>query len=233
MKNSYKFYTSWVVLLGLSISAYFIFSDNPIADTGAAVTFLTVLLTGFFSLTKDYMNRISDAENQRKHFSFSVGAASHMANTAFDKHNEFCEKYMKRVQDVAQHLFAQADTPAVLDFAWSLAKIREDYSIWLTKKIDSDLLDFERALRKLGANARFIQSTIGVKEYHEKRQIMIEENFEQLSKILGLSSPQQAEESVIHDMKVRIREILDIENLSLLRKSIIDGAVMAISDIKK
>jgi hypothetical protein len=51
-------------------------------------------------LQKVHADQLEEAKNR-----FTVGATSHMANVAFDKHVQFCEEYVEQVFKVMENLF--------------------------------------------------------------------------------------------------------------------------------
>lgn len=60
--------------------------------------------------------------------SFGLGASSHMANTVFDKHVEFCEKYLEEVHVIADELFREGPTKGAVDFGNKLYTLKLEYA---------------------------------------------------------------------------------------------------------
>jgi hypothetical protein len=83
---------------------------------------------------------------------FSIGVTSHMATVAFDKHVEFCEKYHKEVYRRLQAFVQDRVTQGPLDVA-SFFRLRQEWALWLTNEIDSELERFERRVMQLGGDA--------------------------------------------------------------------------------
>ena len=66
-------------------------------------------------LRKTHEIEMEEAKNR-----FTVGATSHMANVAFDKHVQFCEKYTAEVKRAVAFLFSRGADANVLQHANAL-----------------------------------------------------------------------------------------------------------------
>ncbi len=156
---------------------------------------------------------------------FGLGASSHMANKVFDKHVEFCEKYLAEVHRVANQLFREGPTEEAVSLGNGFYTLKLEYAAWINDEISDLLFPFEQALRELGAKKGFINSTMNIEAYAEARQKKIPQVHEEYSKILNLGNsdtpdPLVAIESVI----IKARSILDLDELIWLRKEIIKQA---------
>ena len=230
MRLNWKAYAVLAGVFLLSIGTFLLLPDGHDFLRGViAAPGVTALLAALFQLMRDEADYEKRLDAQRREFQFTLGAASHMANAAFDKHAEFCEKYMKELHEAVRTLFREGDTPAALDHASKLYSLRQDYATWLTDRINSDLDEFESALRKLGADAGFIRSTTGHEGYAEQRALRIDRNFELFGRILGLKSSDNIQEkSMVEALKTRVRAILGVEELTKLREHLIKQASNAI-----
>ena len=88
---------------------------------------------------------------------FTVGATSHMADVAFDKHVEFCEDYVAEMQRALTTLFRRGPHQEALIHADSLSIIRERWTVWLTPEIETELGKFEGALRTIGSHTWLVK----------------------------------------------------------------------------
>ncbi|XCN73256.1 MAG: hypothetical protein Q3M24_00400 [Candidatus Electrothrix aestuarii] len=132
---------------------------------------------------------------------------------------------MKEIHELAHLLFREADTPKVLNNAWKLYEIREEFAVWLTDDININLEKFESAIRKLGADAHFIEKTRDIEHHAKQRSIRIDENHELFIDILGIDSKKEINEGyAVEAIKRKVRKILGIEELTLLRSHLIDKA---------
>ena len=99
---------------------------------------------------------------------FDIGAASHMANTAFDKHVEFCEEYMQEVHSTVATLFKEGPSKEALTHANNSYKLRQKYAAWLTDEINTNLEPYEQIVREIGAGSGFVEFTQNAPQYAEK-----------------------------------------------------------------
>lgn len=147
-----------------------------------------------------------------------MGAMSHMANRAFDKHVEFCEAYLAEAQETIGTLFAEGATPRALEHSYSLYRVQQKYRMWLTPKIEAELEKFERAIRTIGANARLVRESPG-----EARQADIQEMHKVFAEVMGFKDwrgEQLSRESSQAMLISRLRNILGTEELTEMRMKI-------------
>ncbi|MCF8719435.1 hypothetical protein [Nitrospina gracilis] len=84
---------------------------------------------------------------------------------------------------------------------------------------------FESALRKFGAEAGFVEDTLGVPEYNKDRQETIKRNYEMVSKLLGRVDKKEVDETyAIESVIEKVKKILGIEELTKIRKFLIEEA---------
>lgn len=227
MKYSTLTYLILAVIFVLSAASYFVIPPESILRALAGMPGIGALIYALFRLMRDQAAYEKQLYLQERQFQFSIGAASHMANVAFDRHAEFCEKYIAEVHAAARTLFKEGDSPAALDHAWNLHRLREEAAVWLTDSIDQDLGEFEQALRELGANAHFIQKTTGDERYSHQRSMRIDQNFDEMRRILGLGGnkgDEISELSAIEALKKRVRRILSVEELTKIREYLVENA---------
>ncbi len=84
---------------------------------------------------------------------FSIGATSHMATVAFDRHVKFCEEYFNEAIQTLNALIKEGHPRQRSDIR-RLSHIRLDCALWLTKETDESLRNFEHGVRKLAGEAR-------------------------------------------------------------------------------
>jgi hypothetical protein len=83
---------------------------------------------------------------------FSMGATSHMACVAFDKHIGFCEEYIDATSKTLQTLIQQGATERPMDVA-DFFRIRQKWALWLTDDIETVLDRFEYLVTKIASEA--------------------------------------------------------------------------------
>ena len=229
MKHNIWTYTILLVVASLSAAATLLLPIEGILKGIAASPGLLAMLTAVFQVLRDQAAFEKQLIIQKNQFRYSIGAASHMANTAFDKHAEFCEKYMAEIHVVLHKLFQKAETAEALEHAWKLHSLREEYAVWLTDEINEELGKFEAALRKLGATAHFVQTTVGSEAHAQQRSLRIGQNSDLFDEILHIDETKEInEEHAIDAVKKKVRKILGVAELTRLREHLISKACEAI-----
>jgi hypothetical protein len=221
-----------LILLGVGAVLCLLFIPNQLLQ-GAAVA--TIVFTGLFAALLKHLQdeaglqrEILKAEQQQR---FLVGASSHMATTAFNKHVEFCEAYVKEVHLTLGTLFQQGATPDALNHDAALAKIRRDYIVWLTPAIEAKLDVFQDALREVGIAAGYVQSMSGGPiaaedgPYHMQQ---IHKMHKREREVIGLDTwngETLTKEAAVSTVITRLRDILETTALTELRSSIVRKAM--------
>lgn len=158
---------------------------------------------------------------------FALGASSHMASVAFDKHVQFSEEYAKEVHKALTTLFREGPTPAVLRHTDALYALQKKYAVWLTSKLEKDLETFESALRRIGANASYVYDTSNA-ENSEHRQQKLDAMYQKFAQVMGFEEWQGEEltdELAVSMMIRRLRTILGTEELTKMRIAIVSKAI--------
>lgn len=232
MKHDPKTYGILLAVFLLSLTAaWWVTDKNELFEVIIASPGVLALFAALFQLMRDQAAHEKHLELQNNQFKFTIGAASHMANTAFDKHVEFCEEYMAEIHACITTLFKEGDTPKALEHASTLFQLRLNYAVWLTDDINEKLEKYEGGIRKLGAGAQFLRSTSGSKNYDKRRDAFIEKNHDLLADILGFDNTRELNEDFANEaVKKKVRNILGVEELTRLREHLITEATKAISE---
>ncbi len=156
--NTRRRYVALAVVFVASLVAATFFHFFPVSIVGdlAGIPAIAALFGALFQLSRDSIAydrsvRLEEAKNR-----FTVGATSHMANVAFDKHVQFCEEYTAEVNRTLTFLFRRGPHGDVLQHANALMDIRTNWTVWLTPEIETQLVRFEGALRTIGAQAELL-----------------------------------------------------------------------------
>ncbi len=231
MKHDLKTYGILLGIFLLSLIGMLVTDDSDdLLQAVVASPGVVALLSALFQLLRDQAAYEKQLDIQNKQFKFTLGAASHMANTAFDKHVRFCELYVTEIHEAFLTIFREGSTPKALEHAGRLFQLRLDHAVWLTSKINSDLEVFESGLRKLGAGSEFVRSTHGSTDYAEQRQKFISSNHKLFIEILGIDEKKEINEKyAVEAAKKKVRSILGVEELTNLREHLISEAMKAIS----
>ena len=203
----------------------------------AALPGVGALLLYLGQVFRDQIAHDRKVELGRRKEIFNIGATSHMANVAFDKHVKFCEKYISEIHDMSLTLFREGPTTKAIKHEQEFHKLRQQYAAWLTEEINKALLPFEYKLRKLAANelaANAIASNPGSRsDSHKKRVKYIEESYEAFKEIIPGLGGERNPESDTEKVTKQVRKILNVDELLQLRKHLIDEASKAISEPDK
>jgi hypothetical protein len=168
---------------------------------------------------------------QRQQESFSLGTTSHMANLAFDKHVEFCEKYMAEVHGTVATLFREGPTKEALQHVWRFAELKREYTAWLPCDVILGLDPFESAVNRIGALSHLESGLRGsdqpgrVKAIHEMYNV-----FREVMQIDTKSPVEDQPAVAVEVVKERIRAVLGIEELTKLRRQLIRRALTTLGD---
>jgi hypothetical protein len=87
---------------------------------------------------------------------FSMGATSHMATVAFDKHIGFCEEYVEEMSKALDALIRDGIEGPLS--ARKFFQIRQKWALWLTQEIETELDLFERAITQIGGAAQVLDA---------------------------------------------------------------------------
>lgn len=224
MSRTQKTYSAIAMIFLASVAFYY---WNP---SGTAIQFLAgipivgSLVAALVQILRDQAaherTMLVLAEQNR----FSLGASSHMANVAFDKHVEFSEEYAKEVHKALITLFREGPTPEVLQHTGALYTLQQKYAVWLTPKLEMDLETFESALRRIGADAGYVRDTPSAKD----RQQRLDAIYRTFAEVMGFEEwegEQLTDNLAVSMMIRRLRTILGTEELTEMRSAIISNAI--------
>ncbi len=167
---------------------------------------------------------IQDAQNQ-----FVLGASSHMANIAFDKHVAFSEAYVEEAQKSLCTLLRLGPTDEeVLKHTRNLCNIRNQFIVWLTDDVEAGIEPFETALRSIGANAGYVKAIDGETKEGEERQKALTSMYNTFAKIMAFPEWQGeklTDELAIKTLVKKLRRVLGTEELTKMRGALVAKAV--------
>jgi hypothetical protein len=130
-----------------NLIASFLGSAIPAAAGVAMVKFLSDSV-----IERQKYRQSSDLQETQN--TFFIGATSHMATVAFDKHIDFCEAYVEEVYDALHLLNDEGSEIGLLDTR-RFSVIRERWALWLTEEIEDKLDRFELKIAQIiGGPAR-------------------------------------------------------------------------------
>jgi hypothetical protein len=210
-------------ILGLVFAASVALAAVPtLGDATRAVTALpaaAAVIGATFQLLRDQLAHERATALQATQNSLAVGATSHMAIVAFDKHVSFSEEYVGETFKTLKTLFREGPTELALTHAAQLYQIRENWAVWLTPAIDSRLEKFESALRRIGADTHWINVDLA----HPDRSQTIRKTMELFRDVMGRhisESPGNAEHTIAAVVE-ELRSVLGISALTELRQMLV------------
>ena len=219
-----------IVFVASSICAVLL----PIEDLFKGIAAMPAVGSLFFSLLQIFRDQAAyekQLELQRSRQFFDLAVTSHMANTAFDRHVEFCEKYMREVHETFRTLMQDGPTKQATEHANKLYGLRLDYAAWVTDQMGEQLDCFKSALLGLGARTRYIETTGGRPRDATHYSRAIKESYDMWEGLLAelLKKESAPKTSItVEKTKTKIREILGIDELTRIRQWVISQATKSI-----
>jgi len=232
MNYSWKIYIAlgFVFLFSLLFSIFI--PVTQILHDISTIPAIMALIGAVYQIFRDQAAFEKQLLLQQKQNQFTLGAASHMANVAFDKHVEFCEEYISEMHKTVSTLFTEGPTELALNHAANLYKIQQKYAAWLTPSISESIDPFEQALRTIGANAHFVRFTIGTGD--EGRPEAIREMYDTFKDVLNMKKDESKplnKEIATTAIINKLRAVLGIEKLTMLRQSLIEKSTSTLERI--
>lgn len=221
-------YVGLAAIFGLSSVVYVLLPSADFLKSLSAIPLVGSLVGALWQVLRDQAAHerqllLQDSQNR-----FSIGATSHMAAVAFDKHVQFCEEYVAEVHKTLHTLFREGPTEQVFPHTAALYTIQQKYSVWLTQKIEFNLEQFEGALRKIGANDIYLKTAGGA----EDRQQRIAEMYKTFADVMGKErmgakwkGEKLSEELAVSMVIRRLRAILGTEELTQMRSAFVTKAL--------
>jgi|SRR5882724_7075925 len=219
-------YLTLAVIFVCSLLAAVLFHFFPVGVVGdlAAIPSVVALLGALFQLSRDSIAHERAVQLEETRNRLTVGATSHMASVAFDKHVSFCEEYVAEVFSALETLYRKGPHEGILQNAGGLYGIRKKWAVWLTPEIERALEQFETKLRTIGANAQVVAQVPG-------EQDAIREMFSEFAAVLGSrhgfakwAGKPVPQEYAIDAVISGLRKVLGIDELTQMRSALVARA---------
>jgi len=209
-------------LLLIVILRYSIVSEVILSLAG--IPAVLALFGALFQLARDRIEFDRSVLMEQSKNAFTVGATSHMAIVAFDKHVLFCEEYITEVRAALDTLTRRGPHADLLVHSSKLYAIREKWALWITPEIGENVGGFENALRRIGSDAWLADQHLDM----EDRPALVKKMFSEFKTVMGIDIPE--EEQLSEEVRVlkvfeALRKALGIEQLTSLRSELIQRAV--------
>lgn len=233
MKTSIRTYLGLIAVFIASFGCAYLLPINQVFKSIAATPAIAALVAVIYQILKDQAAFERQDYLQRQQQIFNLGATSHMANTAFDKHVEFCEKYMSEVHQMVTDLVGHGPSEQRIDgHLASLMELKKQYAAWVPKDVALQLEPFEDAISEMSALCGLGTRLRG--ETDENRAETIKAMYGIFHTVLGIEDREVTEQNrhiTVEEVKERIRSILGINELTKMRKMIVSGAIKFLEDV--
>lgn len=223
MRRSWKVYTVAACVLTLSFVTAWTLPTTEILRGIISLPGVGALFAALYQIVRDQAAHERALELLEKQQLFNLGTTSHMANVAFDKHVQFSEQYITKMQQGLTELFQKGPTKESLKFSGDLADIRRSFLAWITKDLKDKIAPFEDALYKIGAS-NIILDSLPVGKARDRE---VEQMYQIFSDVLGLPKENASlNERVAPDRILsHLQHLLGVEHLSRLRAAVIKQAI--------
>jgi len=224
MRLSWKVYALAGIILCLSfVGSMFTTETLRVVISLPGVAALIAALIQIVRDQAEYQRRLWLQENQQI---FSLGVTSHMAEVAFDRHVQFSEQYIKKMQEGLEQLLKTGGSHKdALQFCCDLADVRLSFRAWLTEDLQAKVIPFENALREMGASGIALQGLpVG-----EQRNRVLAEMDRIFSNVTGFKLEGPIDENLTPGRIMNhLQETLGVKQLIRLRGAVIAAAIEAL-----
>ena len=225
LTNAMKSRNIYLLLAGLfvlSVAASMSHPASSVARGVAALPAVAAVVGALFQLFRDQLAFDRAIFLQASQNSFTLGATSHMAIVAFDKHVSFSEEYVQEVFSALQTLFREGPSDQALPHAHRLYQIRQKWALWITPAIEADLERFEGAIRTIGADAHVVDVDLA----HPERSQTIRKMYDLFKVVMGkvITGQPATADHAIENVIIGLRRVLGIEELTDLRQAVVRQA---------
>lgn len=221
-------YIALSVVFAVSMGAAWLMPTVDLLKGAIATPGIAALFGVLFQIARDQATFEKDRSLQKDQQIFSLGAASHMAAVAFDKHVQFCEVYMSEAHEAVGTLFREGPTPKAMEHAARLFEAKRQFAAWIPKVIGLKLEPFENALQKIGAQSHLVKQL--QTNQAEARSKAIDESYALFMNVMDLgklneTDPDHKKEIAIENVKEEVRSVLGVNELTEIRGFIIRKSV--------
>lgn len=225
MRQSWKVY---VVAVTVSVVSFLLAWTLPTTEILRGIVGLpgaVALLTVLYQIVRDQAAHERALALQEKQQLFNLGVTSHMAQVAFDKHVQFSEQYIARMQRGLGDLSQTGPREESLKFLNDLVDIRLSFRAWITEDLEIKLMPFEKALRQIGGLSIELEGL----PHGEARTLKLHERDKVWLRVLGLNDKDQIDERIApRKIMSHLQELLGVTQLSRLREATLQAAIDAL-----
>jgi hypothetical protein len=225
MRRSWRVYVGALVVFAVSFAAAWILPTTELLRGLMSVPGVAALLAAVYQIMRDQAAHERAVDLQQRQQLFDLGVASHMAKVAFDKHVQFSEQYITKMQQGLTQLFETGPPGESLRFCSELVDIRLSFRAWITEDIEGKVMPFEDALRQMGASKIALGGLLPGPE----RSRVVNEIFQTFSDVIGLKREGQIDEKLApRRIMSHLQDLLEVRQLGCLRRAVVQGAIDAL-----
>lgn len=193
----------------------------------ASLPAVAALIGALYQIFRDESAHARELQLQKQSHVFSLGATSHMANVAFDKHVQFCEAYLQEVDEVVRLLFIKGPTLEVSKHIANFGDLQRKYSAWIPKEMALELAPFVDTLQEIAAKTYLVNALQNADE--PSRVKAVQEMFDAFKLALRLGQPGGGDGKMAREeVKEKVRAILGVQQLTRIRQELIKQAAAAL-----
>lgn len=231
MKHTTRTYIGLGIVFALSMTTTFILPVEEALKGIASLPAIGAMIVAVYQIFRDQASFEKDQRLQRQQQIFSLGTTSHMANMAFDKHVDFCEQYMKEVHETVVTLFREGPTEKAFKHVARFVELQRQYAAWIPKDVALALEPFENALNKISALSHLVEALRGTGD--QDRSKAITEMYSVFREVMHIDKPENIKvnsEIAVEEVKERIRSILGIDQLTKMRRKLVQQALESLEN---
>lgn len=215
--SPYSFYAGLTIVFAASICGAATVGPSDPAKALFALPGSVALLSVLYKFWKDERAHERAMELQARQQEFAFAPASHMAIAAYDKHVQFSEEYLSKINQAVSELWLEGASEKALERAKELSGIREKFAAWLTPDVEEQLYPIESALRTIGAGSHVLPKVAP----GSHRSKMVKDVYEALRDMTETGEDKKGRAASVATITDRLRELLGIKDLVDLRTGII------------
>jgi hypothetical protein len=228
MNMKAKYYLALAIVFLASLALIVLFRFFPIwhvVSDLAGMSAIASLFAALFQLARDRIAFDRSVRLEENRNRFTIGATSHMASVAFDKHVSFCEEYVAEMQNALTNLFTRGPHPEFTIHANNLRGIRQKWVLWQTPELETELTRYEAAIKSIGGHALVLKV---YSKPEEGRSEYATETYRMFAEIAGLEAwkgEKASEESAVATILKKLRHVLGVDELTHLRSELVKRAL--------
>jgi hypothetical protein len=225
MMRSWRVYVGAALVFVLSFAAAWALPTTEMLRGLLGIPGVAALFAVLYQIVRDQAAHERTLDLQERQQLFNLGVASHMANVAFDKHVQFSEQYITRMQQGLSNLFETGPPGESLKFCSDLIDIRLAFRAWITEDLEAKVMPFEEALRQMGSRRIALD---GLQPGPERSRV-VNEIYELFSDVIGLKHEGPVDEKLAPRRIIgHLQNLLGVQQLSRLRQAVIRSAIDAL-----